>query len=153
MKWLPVSSNSRHEIYDLFNNEEKLLSLSFQADTGSLRIHLLEERRNFTLEKLGFLRSRTVIRNEYGVSIAELMVDDSEKNSGTISLDGQKYHYSFQKERLPEIVIYKNSEPLLICQVDNSVKKWNHRNAEGLILVLCWYEFVSAEKKHLKMYA
>src|SRR4030095_13978321 len=72
MKWTSVSTKSRQEIYELWDAEEKLLTLIFHPDSGSVRITADNEKRVFLVGREGLLRSRTVLGNEYGIRMAQL---------------------------------------------------------------------------------
>jgi len=154
MKWLLVSINFQQEIYELWNNEEKLLTLVCQQGTGALRIATADEKRVFIIRKEGFLRSRTALRNEYGIRIGYLTHESNQDNWGIIDFNNEKFNYSIQKGVFPELVIYKHAEPVLICELSgNSAKKSGNSNHDSLVLVLSWYVFSSVAKKQIAEYA
>jgi hypothetical protein len=72
MRWESVESTSGHELYHLYQDDKKLLSLTLNPFSNSARVECEEQRRVFLIRKEGFLRMRTVIRNEYGVKLGEL---------------------------------------------------------------------------------
>ncbi len=67
MKWLLKSNNPRQETYELRNAREPLLTLIYHPVSGTLRISAHDEKRVFLIGREGFLRRRTVLRNEYGI--------------------------------------------------------------------------------------
>ena len=154
MKWLSISNNHRQGIYELWNNEERLLTLSWHPAEGTLRIATEDEKRVFLIRKEGFLRSRTVLRNEYGIKIGQLINENNQENLGTIELDHEKLNYSIQKDILQVLTIYRQTEPLAICELPSVSKKNFHALYHDLlILALCWYIFMPATKKQVLAYA
>src|SRR5213592_4079230 len=113
MKWVLISSNPRQQIYELWNNEKKLLVFTYHVIHGTIRI-ISEEPRVFLLRKEGFLKNRTVLMNEYGIKIATL-TEETESQTGSIEIDEKKLHYSIHNRLYKEVFIYSaDSEKLLI---------------------------------------
>jgi hypothetical protein len=152
MKWLSVSSNLPQEIYELWNNEEKLLALSYQPGSGALRITTSQEKRVFIVRKEGFLRNRRVLRNEYGIRIGQLSHESNQDNSGGIEFNNEKFTYSIQAGFSPELVIYKQAERVFISGLP-ALETFGSRNHDILILVLCWYLLTPVSKKQVEEYA
>src|SRR4030095_1668078 len=152
MKWTSVSTKSRQEIYELWDAEEKLLTLTFHADSGSVRITADNEKRVFLVGREGLLRSRTVLRNEYGIRMAQLNYENPDDSIGTIDFDNEKFAYSIQKHFFSELTIYKNGEFLIRCELPPVHKESYHQDHDFLILTLCWYIF-SLVKKNAEEYA
>lgn len=153
MKWLSLSNNSRHEIYELWNNEVKLLTLAFQPGPGTLRISTGEEKRVFLLGREGFLRSRTVLRNEYGIRMGQLSYESSQDNSGYLEYNNEKFNYSIEKDLLPILVISKQGETFAVCELPVVSKKNFKISNDLLILTLSWYIFTSVGKIQVAEYA
>jgi hypothetical protein len=152
MKWLCTSKKSGQEIYELRNSEQKLLTLTFQPGSNSLRITTDGEKRVFLIGREGFLRSRTVLRNEYGVRIGHLNYDSSQDNNGIIEFDNKRFNFSIRKNQT-ELVISKNEEIMTSCELPAISKKdFSAGNLDILILALCWYLFTSV-KKQVEEYA
>jgi len=153
MKWLSTSKKSGQEIYELWNTEEKLLTLTFQPGSGSLRITADDEKRVFLIGTEGFLRTRTVLRNEYGIRIAQLNYENSQDKIGTIEFDNEGFNYSIRNHFHQELVITKNEEIVASCELPAIPKKsFNSENHDFLILALCWYMF-TVVKRHTEEYA
>ena len=152
MKWLSVSNNSPQEIYELWNNEEKLLTLSFQPGSGSLRITTSQEKRVFIIRKEGFLRNRRVLRNEYGVRMGQLNHETNQDNLGTIEFNNEKFNYSIQPGVVPELTIYKQTEPVFISGLPQA-QTFGGTNHDILILVQSWYLFTPVSTKTVAAYA
>jgi hypothetical protein len=153
MKWLFTSKKSGQEIYELWSTEEKLLTLTFQPGSGSLRIAADDEKRVFLIGREGFLRTRTVLRNEYGIRIAQLNYENSQDKIGTIEFDDERFNYAIRNHFHPELVITKNEEVIVSCELPEVPKKsFDSENHDFLILALCWYMF-TVVKKHREEYA
>src|SRR5262245_7601417 len=93
MKWLLVNSSLRQEIYELWNSDEKLLTIYSHPDKGTLRTATDDEKRVFLIGKEGFLRTRTVLRNEYGIRMGQLIYDGTEENQGSLEVDDEEFTY------------------------------------------------------------
>jgi hypothetical protein len=152
MKWLSFSSNLPQEIYELWNNEEKLLTLSYQPGSGSLRITTSQEKRVFIIRKEGFLRNRRVLRNEYGVRMGQLNHETNLDNLGTIEFNNEKFNYSIQQGVVPELTIYKQTEAVFISSLPQA-KTFDSTNHDILILVQSWYLFTPVSTKKVAAYA
>lgn len=152
MKWLSVSSKLPQEIYELWNNDEKLLNLSYHPGAGALRITTLQEKRVFLVRKEGFLRNRLVLRNEYGVRIGQLNHEGSQDNLGTIEFNNEKFNYSIRAGATPGLVVYKETAPVFVSELP-SAKTFGSANHDILILVLYWYLLTPVSEKRVKEYA
>jgi len=147
MKWLLINSSLRQEIYELWNSDEKLLTIYSHPDKGTLRIATDDEKRVFLIGKEGFLRSRTVLRNEYGIRMGQLTYDGIEENLGHIEVYDEELTYKIQNGSPAEAIIYKNGESLLTCELPAVAKAH-----DLLILALCWY-ITTAVKIKIEEYA
>jgi hypothetical protein len=65
------------------------------------------EKRVFLIRKEGFLRNKTVLRNEYGIKIGEL---GHEHMQNFIDLNNERFFYTIHNNPLAELVIYKESK-------------------------------------------
>jgi len=134
MKWLLVNTSLRQEIYELWNSDEKLLTIYSHPDKGTLRIATDDAKRVFLIDKKGFLRSRTVLRNEYGVSMGQLFHDGIQENEGNLVIDDEEFYYHIANGSPHDATIYKNSEIFVTCELPAVAK-----DQDLLILALCWY--------------
>lgn len=164
MKWIVTSKSGKQEFYELWSDDEKLLSLEFHPSTNSARISSADEQRVFLIRKEGFLKNKTVLRNEYGIRIGQLEYERSHPNEGAIVLDNEKFFYSIENNPLAELKIYKDSkeEPLVVCGLKpkngNTLIKFGNKgktgNAEHILLMsLCWYLFLPIAKENTVEYA
>ena len=142
MKWLLVSSSLRQEIYELWSSDEKLLTIYSHPDKGTLRIATDDAKRVFLIGKEGFLRSRTVLRNEYGVRMGQLIYDGIQENQGSLLVYEEEFYYQIANSSPRETAIYKGSEIIVTCELPAVAK-----DHDLLILALCWYMTTAAKIK------
>ena len=142
MKWLLVNSSLRQEIYELWNSGEKLLTIYSHPDKGTLRVATGDEKRVFLIGKEGFLRSRVVLRNEYGIRMGQLIYDGIQDNQGSLEVDDQEFSYHIGNGSPAEATIYKNAESFITCELP-AVDK----DHDLLILALCWYVTTTVKVK------
>jgi len=154
MKWLCIVSSSRQEIYELRNTEKKLLTLTYHPDSATLRITANDDKRVFLIGREGFLRSRTVLRNEYGIRMGQLIYEGGQENQGSIEVYDERFNYSIQNNFPSKVTIYKNAERLVECELP-AISKNDPSNAnyDLLVLTLCWYMSVEVRKQQLEEYA
>ena len=147
MKWQSVSTTPSQEIYELWNGDKKLLTLDFHPATSSARVEHPAERRVFMMRKEGFRKNKTVLCNEYGVRLGQLLHDSKDDY---IRLGDDRFNYIIRNNPQPEIVIYNESveTPLVVCGLHSdpstspklSKEKNQPANAQSsLLLALCWY--------------
>lgn len=160
MKWTVVSKSVKQEVYHLIHKDKILLTLEFHPFTNAARIETTGERRVFQIRKEGFLRNKTVLRNEYGIRIGQLGYEKSNSNEGSIELNDEKFSYSIQNNSQSEILIYRENkeEPFVVCglKTDNgktSVKLKNKNKLSPsqhfLLMSLCWYMFLPVAKESM----
>jgi hypothetical protein len=162
MKWQIVLSTPRQEVYVLSNKERKLLTLDFHPTTNSARIEYADEKRVFLVRKEGFLKNKTVLCNEYGIRLGQLVHENKEN---FIELNNERFYYDIQDNPRAEVVIYKESKknPLVVCELninkanislETTKDKILPVNAlSSLLLALCWYILLPVAKKNTVEYA
>ncbi len=164
MKWEIASKTAKQEIYELWHKEKKLLTLDFHPFTNSARIDYADEKRVFLIRKEGFLRNKTVLRNEYGVRIGQLGHDKSNSAEGTIDLNDEKFFYALNNDPMTELVIYKDTKdkPFVTCGLKpdngNTSVQFTKENQLShtqhfLLMALCWYMFLPVAKENTVEYA
>src|SRR5690606_25896947 len=150
MKWEKITSTIGQSAFALYKNGRKLVTLVFNPNSNAARIESDAEKRVFLIREEGFLRNRTVLRNEYGVKIGSA---GSDKNRHYIQIDNQKFYYDIQNnaESLPALAIYKDgeaNEPLALCDMESlaqtktSTRKsaYNFTKTQfSLLMAVCWY--------------
>lgn len=164
MKWEVTSASAKQEIYTLWHNDKKLLTLDFHPFTNSARIEYADEKRVFLIRKEGFLRNKTVLRNEYGVRIGQLGYEKSNSSEGTIELNDEKFNYTIHNNPMAELVIYQDNKdkPFVVCGLKadsgNTSVKFSKENQLSpsqhfLLMALCWYMFLPVAKENTVEYA
>jgi hypothetical protein len=77
--------------YQLTDIETVLMNLQFDGHADTVHLHLGENRRTFKIEKQGFLRSKLMIKNEYGVKVGGWTLDKNNMKSAEVELYEQKF--------------------------------------------------------------
>jgi len=155
MKWQTVTTGINHSAYALWNNGRKLVTLVFNPSSSAARVEYAGEKRVFLVRKEGFLKNKTVLRNEYGVHICHT---GSENNEEFIEMDNERYYYSVETNDEPAVTIYKESKdhPLAFCELDvdqkdmiidlsGENKSLKDDAKYSLLMMLCWYLFKSVK--------
>ena len=93
------------------------------------------------------MRNHTVLRNEYGVRIGQVNYESSQDHVGTIDFDNKKLSYSIQKHLHLELVIQKNGETVVTCELPTISRNFENKNQDLLILALCWYMFAIVKRQ------
>lgn len=158
MKWESVTSTLGYSVFALWNNGRKLVTLVFNSSSSAARIEYEGQRRVFLIRKEGFMKNKTVLRNEYGVRIGRV---GSENNENFIELSDERFYYSFSDSDAPAVTIYKNSkdQPLTVCELDVKRKdvlgafhknKMEESSMYPLLMTLCWYLIQPTEAAKLE---
>jgi hypothetical protein len=162
MKWESATSASNHEVYHLYKDDKKILTLVINPFSNSARVECEKQKRVFLIRKEGFRRNKTVLRNEYGIKIGELGQDNKEN---FIDVNDERFYYTIQNNPLAELVLYKESKdkPFVTCGLgikdgDPAVnftkdKKLSDSTHPGLLMALCWYMFLPVAKENTVEFA
>ncbi len=162
MRWEPVSSTPDQEVYHLYKDEKKILSLTLHPFSQSARVETESEKRVFQIRKEGFLRNKTVLRSEYGIKIGEL---GHENGRNFIDINGERYFYCIENNPLAELLVYKDqkAQPLITCGLSTEkgspeihFKKGHtlgQTSQPGLLMALCWYMFLPVTRESLAVLA
>jgi hypothetical protein len=156
MRWETVAASANNEIYDLWHNDKKLLTLTLHPFSNSARVECRDEKRVFLIRKEGFRRNKTVLRNEYGIKLGELGIEDK---GSFIDVNNERFYYAIQNNPLPELILYTDStdRPFVVCGLnvkkgEDSVhfqKNKNLTSHPGLLMALCWYMFLPVTKENV----
>jgi hypothetical protein len=150
-------TESGSDVLEMTDSEHTMLSASFHPFSHTAKIDVPGSKRSFKIEQEGFLRNKTVIKNEYGIKVGELGFQTWYNNEGFIDLNQERFHYTIKNvDTTPELVIYKTSvkEPLLTCTLDaaynNSLEdKEKYAGVyASLLMALSWYLFVPTAERH-----
>jgi len=151
MKWLVASLTNEQQVFELWDEQKKLLTLEFHPSMNTARIDAAGERRVFLLRREGFLRNRVVLRNEYGMKMGQIAYEKSNVADGVLELDEERFLFSVEAiNGQPELRIYRETKdvPLVISQVvSNTLSgrtlfngKADFTDAENMLLMTsCWY--------------
>lgn len=162
MRWETIASNQDNEIYHLYKDDKKILTLTLHPFSNSARIESETEKRVFLIRKEGFLRNKTVLRNEYGIKIGELGHENMEN---FIDLNNERFFYTVHKNPLAELVLYKESKeyPFAVCglNIENGNTGVHFKNNKAiattsypsLLMALCWYMFLPVTKENVPEFA
>lgn len=163
MNWINVSNNPRHEVYDLVDDKgTHLLTLSINIKAGTARIDYKNEKRVFLIGKEGFFNSKTILRNEYGIKVAQMGYENWHDKEGVIEFDDKKFHYQIHNNPLAELIIYTedSNKPLITCGLsafDNNpsvyFRKKYATTDTSLLMALCWYMFLPIAKENSLSFA
>jgi hypothetical protein len=162
MRWESVSSANNNEIYHLYKDDKKILALTLSPFSNSARVECDKQKRVFLIRKEGFLRNKTVLRNEYGVKIGEL---GHENKENFITVNNERFYYIIQNNPIAELVLYKESKenPFVTCGLSSKEgnpvvhfskdKKLAGTSHPGLLMALCWYMFLPVTKENVVEFA
>ena len=158
MRWETAASNSNNEVYHLYKDDKKILTIALNPFSNSARVECEKQKRVFLIRKEGFRRNKTVLRNEYGIKIGEL---GNENKENFIDVNDERFYYTIQNDPLAELVLYKESKdkPFVTCgltskQGDPAVKFTKDKTLAdtthpGLLMALCWYMFLPVAKENV----
>ena len=162
MRWESDNSTNNHEIYHLYKDDKKILTLSLNPFSNSARVECEKQKRVFLIRKEGFRRNKTVLRNEYGIKIGELGQDN---NVNFIDVNDERFFYSIENNPLAELVLYKETKdkPFVSCGLStkkgNAAVKFSKDKTlsetahPGLLMALCWYMFLPVAKENVAEFA
>ncbi|MBE2231046.1 MAG: hypothetical protein IAE96_10410 [Chitinophagaceae bacterium] len=161
MRWEKVSATTDQEIYHLYQNDQKILSLTLHPFSQSARVETATEKRVILIRKEGFLRNKTVLRNEYGVKIGEWGQDQLRP---FLQLNNERFFYKITNDPLAELQLFHEGkeQPLLRCGLTTKggdpaiqLHRDNRSSAaeNGLLMALCWYMFLPVARENVPEYA
>src|SRR5688500_11395331 len=106
-------------------DDNTVLKLRYKQDLLTARAETESERRGLIIDDEGLLKTRLVLKNEYGVRIGSLTYDNFSDTDGSVEIENIKYRFVITHGSTPELNIYKGSRRNLIytCQLsfdDNS---------------------------------
>ncbi|MEO7924401.1 MAG: hypothetical protein ABIR30_12045 [Chitinophagaceae bacterium] len=162
MRWEPVASTSNNEVYHLYKDDKKILTVILNPFSNSARVECETQKRVFLIRKEGFFHNKTVLRSEYGIKIGEL---GQENKENFIDMQGERFYYTTHNNPLAELVLYKDSKdkPFVSCSLSTKEgttavefskdKKLSETSHPGLLMALCWYMFLPVTKENVVEFA
>jgi hypothetical protein len=161
MKWISMRKASKNEFYELWDNTKKILSLALNSDLNTARIEHKENKRMFMIERTGFLKNRTVLKNEYGVTVGAFGAEKWNSPEEFVDIDNERYYYTIEQNNNPELVIYKGGkkQPLIsYCLGDPEAKSKIGPVPKGnkyayVLMALCSYLFspINSKERSLEL--
>lgn len=156
-----VTRNTSTDYEDfLFKEDEKtVLKLRLNYHLQTVRIETESEKRVFIIEDEGLLRTRLVLKNEYGVRMGQMIFDSRNELNGKVEIESSHFKFSIPKGSSGALSIYDYSGRKLIynCNLsfDPGEKKPETReahqtalkNSPTFILALSWYLFQQSIKQ------
>ena len=150
MRWKTLASGDNNEVYQLCKDDQVLLTLTLHRLSNTARVHCGDEKRVFLIRKEGFLKNRTVIRNEYGIKLGEL---GNENRDNFIEINGDRYYYTLDGAENLHLSISTNpgDKPLFestlppeatSTQFSLSRNKTPGFSALAILMAVCWYKFI-----------
>ncbi len=158
LKWINIPGSTEKK-YELWNCENKLLTLTYDPSIQTAKIEAEDSRRLFHIDKKGIFKNKIILRNEYGVEVGQLGFGIFKQNAGFINLNDEHFQFLIQKP-FDKLVIYKTAGkiPLLICNIaaayKNTLTQFIKSNEEivnnqaCLLMSLCRFLFLPASKKN-----
>lgn len=158
MRWETAASTSNNEVYHLYKEDKKILTVILNPFSNAARVECEKQKRVFLIRKEGFRRNKTVLRDEYGFKIGEL---GQERNENFIDVNNERFFYSTHNNPLAQLVLYKESKdkPFVSCGLsvkggapavhftkDKLLADTSH---PGLLMALCWYMFLPVTKENI----
>jgi hypothetical protein len=149
MKWISVNNGTLNENFELWEADKKLAIISFSNTTRIARIVSNLGKRLFFFEKKGLLTPRAIFKNEYGIKMGKLELENPDAQKGFLEIEEKKYRYVFNEKNNGELNVYNEamSETLITCNFPAATNGLTQKPAflntkfPSLLLILCWYSF------------
>lgn len=144
MNIVSVKDISGQQDYILKEDDKTVLKLRYKNDLRTARVETETERRVLMIEDEGLLRTKLVLKNEYGVRIGSLSYDNFSDTQGSIEIEGTKFRFLIQHNPKPELHIYKGSRHNKIynCLIDDMNDNKKQRQSPAFAIALSWYLFL-----------
>ena len=146
MNIVSVKNIAGQQDYLLKEDNNTVLKLRYKQELHTARVETENERRVLIIENEGLLRTRLILKNEYGIRIGSLIFDNFSDTHGTVEIENTKYRFVVKQGSTPELNIYKGSRRNLIysCELsydDNNTKETKSQSA-SFIIAISWYLFL-----------
>lgn len=146
MNIVSVKNIGGQQDYLLKEDGNTVLKLRYKQDVHTARVETEKERRVLIIDDEGLLKTRLVLKNEYGVRIGSLTYDNFSNTHGSVEFEDMKYRFAITHDSTPELKIYKGSRRNLIytCQLsfDNDNSKAVKFQPTSFIIAVSWYLFL-----------
>jgi hypothetical protein len=109
------------------------------------------EKRSLIIRKEGFLRNRTVLRNEYGIFLAQAQYDKNSLAAGIIALEDQHLSFQIAAETLSYRVCNESGKLLFTYDISEIASTGSFSQQAQVLLSLlvsaCWYNLLPVKEK------
>ena len=133
--------------YLLKEDDKTVLKLRYKNDLHTARVETEKERRVLTIDDEGLLKTKSVLKNEYGIRIGSLNYDNFSDTQGSVDIENIKYRFIVKNGEVPELNIYKGSRRNLVynCQLvfDDIRSRIKGSQTASLIIAISWYLFLN----------
>lgn len=147
-------SSSDHQDFIFKEDEKTVLKLRFNTQLSTARIETENKKRVFIIEDEGLVRTRLVLKNEYGVRIGYLVFDGWDERKGVVQIESTHFRFALTKNPSHELRIYSYTGKKLIysCSLSfepryNFTLSGNHYQSDlkeyppSFVLAVSWYVF------------
>ena len=150
MNIVSIQNNPGQRDYFLKEDDKTVLKLRYKNDLHVARVETEKEKRVLLIEDEGLLRTRLVLKNEYGVRIGSLNYDNFSVTHGAVDIENTKFRFDLKQKESPELHVYKKSRRDLIYSCQLSIEKNSSKTAlASLIIAITWFLFLKDEtQKH-----
>lgn len=148
MNTVSVKNTAGQQDYLLKEDDRTVLKLLYKKDQHIARVETEKERRVLIIDDEGLLKTRLVLKNEYGVRIGSLSYDNFSDTHGSVEIENARYRFIVQYGSTSTLNIYQGTRRNLIysCQLsydDNNSKETKLQSA-SFIIAVSWYLFLKA---------
>jgi len=145
MNTVSVKQIAGQQDYLLKEDNNTVLKLRYKQDMHIARVETEKERRVLIIEDEGLLRTKLILKNEYGIRIGSMTYDNFSHTNGSVEIESTRYRFFIVNGSVPELHIYKGSRRNLIysCQLsfDDNSKEIKSQPA-SFIIAVSWYLFL-----------
>jgi len=133
--------------YLLKEDDKTVLKLRYKKDLHTARVETEKERRVLIIDDEGLLKTKSVLKNEYGIRIGSLNYDNFSDTQGSVDIENIKYRFIVKNSETSELNIYKGSRRNLVynCQLvfDDISSRIKGSQKSSLIIAVSWYLFLN----------
>jgi len=137
--------------YLLKEDDKTVLKLQYKKDLHTARVETEKERRVLIIDDEGLLKTKSVLKNEYGIRIGSLNYDNFSDTHGSVDIENIKYRFIVKNSETPELNIYKGSRRNLVynCQLvfEDISSKIKGSQTTSLVIAVSWYLFLKEAMK------
>ena len=145
MNIVSLNSSPGQQDYILKEESKAVLKFRYKNDLHIARLETENERRVLQIDDEGLLKTKLVLKNEYGVRIGSLYYDNFSGSHGSVDIENSRFRFDVQQGEKPQLDIYKGSRRnhvySCLLAFDNRSKEIPQR-LSSLIMAVSWYLFL-----------